>query len=157
MKKNVILMAIITIFLTASTIFAQQKTGNFLGTWKLAETNNWTNELNIKSMTITVTETDKDLIIERNTQKPDISFSAKNIYKTSGATTTSLVGGRLGGLETQFLRFVKDNKLELLWGFQGEKDGWSNREIWTVSENGKTLTVLQKSQYVSGKLVFTKQ
>lgn len=150
-------MAIVTIFLTASTIFAQQKTGNFLGTWKLAETNNRTNELNIKSMTITVTETDKDLIIERNTQKSDIGFSSKNIYKTSGATTTSLVGGRFGGLETQFLRFVKNNKLELLWAFQGERDGRSSREIWTVSEDGKTLTVLQKGAYISGKLVFTKQ
>lgn len=154
MKRKIILLFALSLILTASTAFAQQ---NFLGTWKLAETNNWTNELNIKSMTITVTETGKDLIIERSTQKTDISFSSKDVYKTSGATTTALVGGRFGGLETQFLRFVKDNKLELLWRFEAERDGRSNREIWTISEDGKTLTVLQQSRYLSGKLVFTKQ
>lgn len=161
MARKLILLAFsLALFVSAS--FAQQKSANFLGTWKLAESEN-----NSKAgkTTITVTETGKDLIIERNHQKAGNAetYSFKTSYKISGATTTKLIAGQFGGVEITSLRFLKDNKLQLLKTMRTDPDlqtvvgSTPSRETWTLSEDGKTLTVKIVARYASSKMVFVKE
>lgn len=160
MKKKLVFVSIFLLILTVSATFAQRKADNFLGKWKLAETGNkWAEKSRIESMTIVVTEENNDLIIEKMSKSSANAFSnvSRVNYKINGDTITTVIGGLSGGVESRRLRFVKDHRLQFLWSYHRDLDLVSNRETWTISEDGKTLTVNHQSKYTFTKMIFTKE
>lgn len=166
MKKRITLLCAFLLLFTSSAIFAQQKSANFLGTWKLVESSDkWEEKSGVKWMTMTVTEAAGELFIERSHQKADNAetYSHKTSYKTTGATITRLIAGQYGGVEIRSLRFLKDNKMQLVTTVRRDPDletiltSTAQRETWKVSEDGKTLTVKSVNRYYSSKMIFTKQ
>ncbi len=65
MKKALVLSALFCLLLATVTIFAQEKTANFAGNWELdVNKSNLGERMRVKSMTMTVAQTDKELRIE---------------------------------------------------------------------------------------------
>ena len=174
MKKNMILPAILTLLISASTTFAQQKVDNFLGSWKLAETGNkWLKKFGTESMAINVKEAGGKLVIERSGNsygKTITTASSTEAYKISEDTETSVIGGWMGGVQYRWLRILKPNKLQFLTKLNTDNGVRLTRITWVISEDGKTLTVRQDFKvsyldgsrasgggYSSNKLVFTRQ
>ncbi len=159
MKKKLILASVFLLILTVSAAVAQRKADNFLGKWKLEPANKWAEKWRIESMTIVVTEENNDLIVEKISKSSVNAFSNVNRinYKVNGGTITTVIGGFFGGYETRRLRFVKDNRLQFLLSYQRDWDVTSSRETWTISEDGKTLTVNHQTKYISTKTIFTKE
>lgn len=173
MRKNLFLMMIIGLFLTVSTSFAQQNADNFLGKWKLdLSQNKWAVKSGVESMRLDVSKTEGELVIERDFEKLDstVSSTRKEIYKINESSITSVIGGQFGGVKWQWLRFYKNNKLELFSKLNGEYFVTSTSEKWNLSEDGKTLTIrhgYQRSSlvasegnsyaYNSAKMVFTRE
>jgi len=52
---------------------------------------------------------------------------------------------------------VKENKLQFLTSINYDLDRRLTREIWTVSEDGKTLIVKHEGKYAWGKMIFTRE
>jgi hypothetical protein len=171
MKRNLILIAAFIFLIAVSTTFAQQKTDNFLGTWKLSETGNKPSDKSgLKSLTITVSENNGKLKIERNGQNlNDADLSSTEAYKINEDTETSVIGGFMGGVEFRRLRVLKSNKLQFLTTLKGDYSITTLRATWIISGDGKTLTIKRDyitssvepngkpGAYISSKLVFTKQ
>jgi hypothetical protein len=171
MKRNVILTAIFSLFLTVSSVCAQDTAANFLGSWKLAETGNkWLEKFGVESMTINVSEADGKLVIERSGKSAgrDASFSTE-AYKINEDTETSVIGGLMGGVQYRSLRFLNSNKLQFLTKLNADVGQRLTRATWKLSEDGKILTIKQDYRtsslngsgtpgaYLSSKFVFTKQ
>ena len=158
-RKLVFLFALSLIF-TVSTAFAQQRSKNFLGTWKLAETgNDSVKKRGTESMTINVTEDGDFLVVEKIGKGTDNIYSSttKTNFKINGNPITTVSGGFLRGFESRRLRFEKDNKLQFLMSTYYDLDRRLTREIWTVSKDGKTLTVKHAGRYAWSKMIFTKE
>jgi hypothetical protein len=171
MKRNVILTAILTLFLTVSSVGAQEKAANFLGSWKLAETGNkGANKFGVESVTISVSEADGKLIIERSGKYTGREASSSTeAYKIDEDTEVSVIGGFMGGVQYRSLRFLTSDKLQFLTKLNTDVGQRLTRATWKLSEDGKTLTVKQDYRtsslsgagtpgvYLSSKQVFTKQ
>ena len=171
MKRNLILISAFAFLVAVSTTFAQQKTNNFLGTWKLSETENkQSDKFGLKSMTMTVSEDGGKLKIERNSQSlNDVALSSSEAYKINEDTETSVIGGFMGGVEFRRLRLLKENKLQFITTLKGDYAIRTTRATWVISDDGKTLTIKRdyitssveptgrSGTYISSKLVFTKQ
>jgi len=163
MKKNIILMMAFTFLLTASTIFAQQKTDNFLGVWKLAETGNkWLEKYRVESMTINVSEEDGKLIIERSGKGLGYEYIAPistEVYNINGDTDVTILEARyLAGVKYRRLRLLTANKLQFLTKVKpSDLHETLSRATWILSEDGRTLTVKQEGMYGASKIFFTKQ
>ena len=169
MKRNLILIAAFTFLTAVSTSFAQQKTDNFLGTWKLSETKQ-SDKSGLKSLTITVSEDSGKLKIERNGQSLNAAdLSSTEAYKINEDTETSVIGGFMGGVESRRLRILKSNKLQFITTLKGDYSITTLRATWLISGDGKTLTIKRDyitssvepngkpGAYISSKMVFTKQ
>ena len=70
MKKNGILITIISLFLAVAAISAQEKTTNFSGTWELDSGKSKLGErTRVESVTMVVSQTGKDLKVEKTTKR----------------------------------------------------------------------------------------
>ena len=153
-KKIIFLFAFLLIF-TVPTIFAQQKTTNFLGTWKLDETRIKPNDrYSPKSMTITVSETDGKLKIERK----GTDSNDTDLYQINEKTEITVPKRSYAvGVRYRRVRFLKPNKMQLFTSFKSTFREDLSIATWIISEDGKTLTIKYTGPYSSPKLVFTKQ
>lgn len=168
--KRVGFLLLITLFLSVSTIFAQQKSANFLGVWKLVKSES---KRANKSLTLSVTQTGNDLVIERSSPQvnsTNTSLPLTETYKVTESAKVSLASGRFGGVVSQQLRFFNEHKLQLLSEANSDNFTTSIRETWVLSEDGKTLTIKSDFRmwsktpsvndapgYTSTKMVFTRQ
>ncbi|MGC2238965.1 MAG: hypothetical protein WA584_22615 [Pyrinomonadaceae bacterium] len=163
MKRKIILLFALSLILTASTVFAQQETDNFLGKWKLAETGNkWLEKYGVESMTINVSEENGKLIIERSGKSSiykSLSPSSTEVYNINEDTEISFPDARYSvGVQYRRLRILNANKLQFLTKIKPADLGETlTRATWILSEDGKTLTVKQEGMYGTNKIVFTKQ
>lgn len=73
MKIKIVLMAVFCMILGAATVFAQvDKTTNFAGNWELdAGKSKLSDRMRIESMTMNVSQTDKDLTVETKTKRAE--------------------------------------------------------------------------------------
>jgi len=70
MKMKIVLMAIFTLVLAVAAISAQDRTANFAGSWTLdAGKSKLGERMRIESMTLNVTQTDKELKVETKTKR----------------------------------------------------------------------------------------
>ena len=185
MKKNLFLMIIISL-LTALTISAQEKATDFSGRWELDVSKSKLDErARIESMTMNVAQTEKDIKIETTTKRSaDTNGGGMNRGGgmfgdgTQTVTYTLVEGQALKGetfgsnnngektAENVLLKAKMDGgKLNLsstrTFNTQMGEMTIITNETWTLSDEGKTLTVKRETQTPRGanssEMVFAKK
>lgn len=189
MKKNIILTAIISLFLAATVVFAQEKTIDFSGNWEFdAGKSKLGGQTRIESMTMIVSQIGKELKVETKTKYAFAPGTEVRGSEKSGGRIRTNVGGNFGditqsaaysldGVETKSeipgipiattkfkAKFEKDGKLHLFSSraLENPKGAIAAvKEIWSLSADGKILTVVREQEAPGGKssteMVFNKK
>jgi len=187
MKKTFFLAAFVC--LMAISAFAQDKKADFSGSWTLDASKSKLDErARIESMTMTVAQTDKDIKVETATKRlppPDggggngqgggtgrgggMGFGGGDgttSYTLDGKETSTEVEGRMGKVPVKLkAELEKDGKLKLsrVSTFSGQMGEITitTKETWSLSDDGKTLTVKRDMESPRGtnssEMVFTKK
>lgn len=186
MKKAIIMTALM-LFATVAVISAQEKTPAqnkkviFSGSWELDVSKSKLNErMRIEAMTMNVSQTDKELKVE-NTIKREMRVEGGaggggfgrggGFGDGSQAVTYSLEGKEtkteIPGIPSAKLKakWEKGGKLQLTSSRSFETPmgvmTTTTKETWSLSEDGKTLTVKRETETPRGtqssELVFTKK
>ena len=182
MKKLFFLTAVFC--LMAVSAFAQAKAPNFSGTWTLDTSKSKLDErTRIESMTLTVAQTPADIKVTTETKRPEPPANAPQggmgrggrggMFGGDGTTTYTLDGkettiqqeGPMGQMPVKLTGKLDASNLVLsrsmtFSGMNGEMTV-SNKETWSLSPDGKTLTVQRDMTSprgtTSSTLVFTKK
>ncbi len=188
MKMKIVFMAILTVVLSVAAVSAQDKMTNFSGKWNLDVSKSKLDERaqNIESMTMTVSQTDTELKIESATKRAELPDTggqmrrggmegmrrgggfggdSQTIYTLDGKETITDMAGAMGGKMSAKAKADKDGKLTLVQTREMETPMGARKmkmtEIWSLSADGKTLTVKCDSESPRGtnssEMVFTKQ
>ena len=187
MKVRIVFTAMFTLVLAVAAISAQDRTANFAGTWTLDASKSKLDERmrsNIESMTWTVTQTDKELKIETKTKRAPRPEGETGGGQGRGMGRGAFGGGdgttvySLDGKETKVEQETQMGKIPVLYKANLEKGGKltlsssrtisgqmgemtiTTKETWTLSEDGKTLSVKRETETPRGpqvsEMVFTK-
>ncbi len=166
----------------------QNKMTDFSGKWNLDVSKSKLDERaqNIESMTMTVSQTDKELKVESMTKRAErentggqmrrggmdgmrrgggFGGDSQTIYTLDGKETTTDMAGAMGGKMTAKATAEKDGKLKLFQTREIETPMGARKmkmtETWSLSPDGKTLTVKREAETPRGtnssEMVFTKQ
>lgn len=186
MKKTIFLTAFIC--LLAISAFAQDKKADFSGTWTLdAGKSKLDERARVESMTLTVTQSDKEFKIETATKRlppPEGMSQGDNgqgggmrrgggggfagdgtrSYSLDGKETTTEAEGRMGKTLVKSKAELDGGKLKLssvrVMNTQMGEVSITTKETWTLSGDGKTLTVKREMETPRGtnssEMVFTK-
>lgn len=185
MKKTFFLAAFIC--LLAFSAFAQSKTTDFSGTWELDAAKSKLDErMRVESMTMTVTQTAKDLTVSTQTKRAPRPEGAMgggqggqmggrrggmmgggdmtSTYTLDGKETTAPSAGQMGGVSTLKAEMSGANlKLTTNRSFESPMGEVKikTEESWSLSPDGKTLTVKREQSTprgnMSSELVFVKK
>jgi len=172
MLKKLFIAVLFGAFAVAS-ISAQKNVDNFVGTWKLTKTEGLPKTSTVQKVTLDISQTADAIRIERtsegvnNNQK--YSFNNIESFDVKNGTSVSLVAGQFGGTLKNQLRVLAANRLRFDSVLDRDLTTVSAREIWTLSSDGKTLTIETFSRYssknapensgggVSTKMTFSKE
>lgn len=182
MKKLVFLLTVFC--LSSMAAFAQDKTGDFSGTWTLDVRKSKLDErARIESMKMTVSQTAKDITVATETKRQAPPEGATGrpaggmgrggmgggdntfTYTLDGKETTAEVSGPMGAMPVILKAVNESGKLTLsssrtFSGPMGEITA-TTKEVWSLSTDGKSLTVEREQQSPRGTnastMVFTKQ
>ncbi|MCA1625799.1 MAG: energy transducer TonB [Acidobacteria bacterium] len=186
MKKASVLSAIFCL-LFAATVFAQEKTANFAGNWELDVSKSKLDErMRVKSMTMKVAQTDKELKIENTLMRlappagetPNGADGMRRggrmmgdgaqgaTYNLEGKETTAEIGdGRMGGTTTFKTSIENGGKLKLtsvrkINAPTGDFT-FTTTETWELQDEGKTLKIVREAETRRGtqtsEMYFTKK
>ncbi len=182
MKKALFLTAFVC--LLAVSAFAQDnKKTDFSGSWTLDASKSKLGErARIESMTMTVTQTDKDIKVETATKRLPPPAGAMqdgggqgggmrrggdgtSVYSLDGKETTTETEGQMGKSLVKQKAELDGGKLKLsstrIFNTQMGEVSINTKEIWTLSDDGKTLTVKRDMETPRGtnssEMVFTKK
>lgn len=188
MKKALFLTAFVC--LLAVSAFAQDnKKADFSGSWTLDASKSKLGErTRIESMTMTVTQTDKDIKVETATKRLPPPAGAMQdgggqgggmrrgggfgggdaamTYSLDGKETTMEVESQMGIIPVKLKGELESGgKLKLsssrTFNTQMGEATMKTKEIWTLSGDGKTLTVKRDTETPRGtnssEMVFTKK
>ena len=184
MKKVLFLTAFVC--LMALSAFAQDKKAtDFSGTWTLDASKSKLDErARIESLTLTVTQTDKDIKVETATKRlppPEGTGTGQGggmgrgggfgggdgvtTYTLDGKETSTEVEGRMGKVPVKLKAELDGGKLKLsrssTFNTQMGEITTTTKETWSLSEDGKTLTVKRDMESPRGtnssEMVFTKK
>ena len=158
LKKNFI-AALFGAFMVISVSAQSKSADNFLGTWKLTKVEGAGKSWNLKSMTLNVSQTGDEFRIERDTQSAatiqnnavtqNNLFTQTSSYKINGDDSVSVLAGQFGGTVRSQMRFLSASKLRLDTKLDKDFNVTNARELWTVSSDGKTLTIEASSRFYS--------
>lgn len=186
MKKQVFLVFVFTLFLAVAGINAQDKTNNFAGTWELDSSKSKLDErMRIKTVTMTVSQTDKELKVESQTNRPVSSDPASPAGVNSGGGMRGIINNdgtitySLDGKETKIqqespmgqvpvtlkAKFEKEGKLDLssvrVFKTQMGEVTMTIKETWELAPDGKTLKIKRSIESPRGtqtsEMVFNKK
>jgi hypothetical protein len=185
MKK--VLFLSVFVCLTALSVFAQDKKAPDLsGSWTLdAGKSKLDERARIESMTLTVAQSDKEVKIETATKRlppPEGAMQdggqgggrrgggfgggdSTTTYSLDGKETTTEAEGRMGKSLIKSKAEIDGGKLKLssvrVMNTQMGEVSITTRETWTLSDDGKTLTVKREMESPRGtnssEMVFTKK
>lgn len=178
MKKATFLAFVVC--LTAFSAFAQSKTTNFSGNWSLDVSKSKLDErARIESISMTVTQTEKDIKIETQTKRmppPEGSNQGGGrggfgggdgtmTYMLDGKETTVQQETAMGAQTVKLTAKIDDGKLKLVssrtFNTQMGEITMTTKDVWTLSEDGKTLTVKRDSETPRGtnssEMIFSKK
>jgi len=185
MKK--ILFLTIALIALALSSYGQAKPTDFSGTWNLDISKSQLNErMRIESMTMTVAQTDKEFKVTSETKRPgppaDASQPGPNgpgggrgmrgfgadgtvVYSLEGKETIVEIDGPNGKMPIKYKASLEAGKANLsssrsFSGPMGEIIA-TTKDVWTLSPDGKTLTVARTQTTPRGEststLVFVKK
>lgn len=186
MKKVFFLMAILC--LSAVAAFSQEKAPDFSGVWSLDVSKSKLDErARIESMTMTVAQTGKDLKVTTETKRQAPPADAAGgggggggrgmggrgfgggdgvaVYTLDGKETTTTRDTPMGAVPVKRTATVDGSKVKLsssstFSGPNGEMT-ISTKDVWSLSADGKTLTVDRESTSPRGasttQMVFMKK
>lgn len=177
MNKRSVPAAFAILLFAAFTVFSQEKARDYSGTWKLDLAKSEMGERSrVESMDMTVTQSDNDLNVERKAKMSEPPGGGmggrggmggpgggKMTYDLSGKDTK--VSGAMGGEVGLQAKVEKDGGLKLTQNrsFEGPMGAMTIKtvETWSLSEDGKTLTVSSSTETPRGtrnqKMVFARQ
>lgn len=182
MKKATFLTAIFSLFLAVMAISAQEKTIDFSGNWELdAGKSKLGERTRIESMTMTVSQTAKDLKVETTTKRalrgegetrggiPNSGGMGRQVggpfsggdstqtlvYSLEGKETKEEIPGIPGATSTLTAKREKEGKLLLTSSRKTESPAGvmmtTAKETWSLSPDGKILTVVREQETPRGK------
>ena len=181
MKKALFLTAFVCLMTISA--FAQKAT-DFSGSWTLDVSKSKLDErARIESMTLVVAQTDKDIKIETATKRlppPEgmnqgggmgrgggmgFGGDGTNTFTLDGKETTTEIEGRMGKVPVKLKAEIDGGKLKLTrtstFNTQMGEITTTTKETWTLSDDGKTLTVKRDMETPRGtnssEMVFTKK
>ena len=192
MKMKIVFMAIFTLIVSVAAVSAQNKAADYSGKWNLDVSKSKLDErARIESMTMTVSQTDKELKVESSVKRAErqdggdqrragmpngggmggmrrgggFGGDGTSVYTLDGKETTNDMSGAMGGKMSLKAKTEKDGKLTLLQTreFETQMGAMSMKttETWSLSTDGKTLTVKRESETPRGtnssEMIFTKQ
>jgi hypothetical protein len=186
MKRILFLAAMFAAFTLAT--FAQAKPTNFSGTWMLDIPRSQINErMRVEALTMTVAQTDKELKVITETKRPappaDAAASPNGpgagrgvggrsggadgtvVYSLEGKETIVEIDGPNGKLPIKYTATLGAGKANLssTRSFKGPMGDLTivAKDAWTLSPDGKTLTVVREQSSPRGTssstLVFVKK
>lgn len=187
MKVRIVITTILTLILSA-TVFAQDRGANFAGSWMLDASKSKLDErMRIESMTLNVSQTDKEFKVETKTKRaprPEGAMSGGGGQGRGGMGRGGFGGGdgtsvySLDGKETKAELETPMGKIPVVYKANLEKGGRltlsssrtisgqmgemtiTTKETWSLSEDGKILTVKRETETPRGtqtsEMVFTK-
>ena len=186
MKKVLFLTALVC--LTAFSVFAQdKKPADFSGSWTLDVSKSKLDERSrIESLTMTVTQTEKDIKVETATKRtppPEGAMSdggqgggrrrggfgggdGTTTYTLDGKETSSETDGGMGKVSVKLKAELEGgSKLKLsatrTFNTPNGEATMTTKELWSLSDDGKTLTVKRDMETPRGtnssEMVFTKK
>lgn len=159
--------------LAVVSVAGQSKADNFLGTWTLTKTEGFPKTSTVQKVTLDISKTADAIKIERtsegvnNNQKYSVVLSES--FNIKSGSSVSLVAGQFGGTLKNRMRVLTADRLRFDSSLERDLTTVSEREIWTLSNDGKTLTIETFSRYtrnnspedssgvVSTKMTFSKQ
>lgn len=180
MRKFIFMTALLCL---AAFSAAAQKSADFSGSWTLDASKSKLDERQrIESMTLNVAQTDKDIKVETATKRLPPPADAPQgggrggrggfgggdgtiTYTLDGKETQFSQEGPMGAIPVTVKAKIEDGKLKLsqsrtINSPMGEAT-LTTTETWTLSEDGKTLTVNRESASprgnTSSEMVFTKK
>jgi len=174
MKQKIILIAIISLFLTTA-ISAQTTKPNFSGDWELdVSKSTLPDTMSVESIALKVSQTEKDLKIESATKisKNNNAGMKGNVVKQTGIYSlegkemlTEVGSGMMAGKETRKASVMADGKLNLtlIRNFKDETGDVTIKinEIWELFDAGKTLKATRYIETPRGamnaEMFFTKK
>jgi hypothetical protein len=179
MKKIFFLAAFFAAFAIAG--YAQAKPTDFSGTWNLDIPKSELNErMRVEAMTLTVAQTDKELKVTTETKRPAPPADAPQggrgmrgfgggdstvAYSLDGKETIVEVDGPNGKMPIKYTGKIEGGKANLsssrtFSGQMGEVTV-TTKDTWTLSPDGKTLTVVRDQTSPRGSststMVFVKK
>ena len=190
MKRNFVFAAALSLFVFAFTVSAQTVT-NFGGTWTLDVSKSKLDErARIESMSMTVTQTATDIKVETATKRlpPPADASTggppggggraggggrggfgggddTTVYTLDGKETSMETDGPMGKMPVKLKAGIEVGKLKLsksgTFSTQMGEISITTKETWSLSDDGKTLTVKRDTESPRGtnssEMVFTKK
>ena len=181
MKRKFFLGSALACALLVNALAAPVAQTSFAGTWALNKSKSadlppqWSN---LESLTLTVTQDAQQIVVASETKRtPDANagggggrgmggFPPSTTYKLDGTETTAEAMGGRGGTSTLKAEWKDGGKtLELKrvskFNFQGNDVTATTTEDWSLSADGKTLTIKRSSESPRGSqtstLVFDKK
>jgi hypothetical protein len=183
MKKTIFVTALVCLF--AFGAFGQSTTTNFSGNWTLDKAKSKLDErMRVESMTVNVTQTAESIKVETSTKRLPPPADAGNgqmrpgggggmrgggdgtmVYNLDGKESTVEVDGPMGKTPVKLKAELGGSntlKLTSVRTFNGQMGEvtMTTREIWTLSADGKSMTVLRESESPRGtntsEMVFAK-
>lgn len=184
MKKIFFFAAVITAF--GVSAFAQGKATDFSGTWTLDVSKSQLGErARIEAMTLTVSQTDKELKVATETKRPgppaDASAAGPGggrgmgrgfgggdgtvVYSLDGKETTVEIDGPNGKMPVKYKATIDAGRANLSSSrsFSGPMGDVTitTKDTWSLSADGKTLTVVREQTTPRGTnsstMVFAKK
>ncbi len=183
MRKIFFLAALLCLSVVAGT--GQDKPTDFSGTWTLDTAKSKLDErMRVESMTMTVAQTDKELKVTTETKRQAPPADAPQggpggrgagrgfgagdsttTYSLDGKETTAEIDGPNGKMPVKFKAAMETGKATLsstrsFTGQMGEVT-MTTKESWSMSADGKTLTVVREQSTprgaTSSTMVFAKK
>lgn len=161
MKNKIVLTTFLSILLAALSISAQTKATDFSGDWTLdVNRSKFSNGMQIESMTLKVSQTEKELKVENMTKRSQTDMrggvgrrggnggAITTNYTLDGKETSSDVGnGMSNGKETRKATVTSDGKLSLT-STRTLNDGTGElviktNETWELADAGAILKVIR--------------
>ena len=188
MKLKIVLTAIFTLIVSVAAVSAQNKAADYSGKWNLDVSRSKLDERSrIESMTMTVSQTGKELTIESSVKRAErqdggggemrrggmgamrrgggFGGDGTTVYTLDGKETVNDLSGAMGGKTALQAKADKDGNLTLLQTRNVETQMGAitlkTTETWSLSADGKILTVKREAETPRGtnssEMVFTKQ
>jgi len=179
MKRNLFLTVLFLLLLTSTGVFAQEKTPDFSGIWELDVSKSKLDErARIESMKMNVAQTDKEIKIETTVKRTEngggmnrgggmfgdgTQTSTYSLVEGTAAKGEISGSGNMSGTITLEAK-IEGSKLNLTsvrtFNTQMGEMTLTVKEVWSFSEDGKTLTVKREMQTPRGtqnsELIFGK-